>query len=393
MQEVFILSAARTPMGGFGGNLSSLSATTLGSLAIKGALSKIGLSHDTHFDEVLMGNVLSANLGQAPARQAALDSGIQVSTPCTTINKVCASGMKAVMLGAQSIMCGQTNLLIAGGMESMSNTPYYLPKARFGYKFGHGNLIDGLSKDGLQEVYHDFPMGNCADHTAREMNISRAAQDNYAANSYRRAAEAWEKGRFTAEVIPANIKDHKGKELLIDKDEDYLKVIMDKIPQLKPVFEKDGTVTAANSSTISDGAAALILGSREMAENLDLKPIARIRGFADAARDPMWFTTAPALAIPKALKQAGMDITDVDYFEINEAFAVVALANQRLLNIPEEKLNIYGGAIALGHPLGCSGARILTTLLSVLHQENGKLGVAGICNGGGGASAMVVEKI
>ncbi|NHE57982.1 acetyl-CoA C-acyltransferase [Cyclobacterium plantarum] len=393
MQEVFILSAARTPLGGFGGNLSSLSATALGSLALKGAINKLGLSNNIPFDEVLMGNVLSANLGQAPARQAAIHAGLNVSTPCTTINKVCASGMKAVMLGAQAIMCGQADLLVAGGMESMSNAPYYLPKARFGYKYGHGSLVDGLSRDGLEEAYHDFPMGNCAENTAREMKISREAQDDYAINSYKRAAEAWKKGSFSAEVVPVNVKDHKGNEQLIKEDEDFRKVLLDKIPKLKPAFEADGTVTAANSSTISDGAAALVIGTREMAKKLDLKPIAKIRGFADAARNPMWFTTAPALAIPKALKQAGLALTDMDYFEINEAFAAVAIANQQLLKIPEEKLNVYGGAIALGHPLGCSGARILTTLLSVLHQEKGRLGVAGICNGGGGASAIVIEMI
>jgi len=332
-------------------------------------------------------------LGQAPARQAALKAGIGYEVPCTTINKVCASGMKAVMLAAQSIMCGQQDIMIAGGMESMSNVPYYLPKARFGYKFGNGEVIDGLAKDGLHEAYYDFAMGNCAENTSKNKNISREAQDNYAINSYHRATEAWETGKFKDEVVPVEVRDKKGNTSSISEDEEFRKVDFEKIPSLRPVFDKEGTVTAANASTINDGAAALLLMSEERANEMGVKPMAVIRGFADAAQDPIWFTTAPALAIPKALKNAGKTIEDVDFFEINEAFSVVAIANQQALSIPIEQLNVYGGAVALGHPLGCSGARILTTLCTVLKNNNGKLGVAGICNGGGGASAMVIELI
>lgn len=392
MKEVYIVSAVRTPLGSFGGKLSGISATELGSIAIKGALKKAGVD-PKEVEEVIMGNVLSANLGQAPARQAAIGAGIGYNVPCTTVNKVCSSGMKAVMFAAQSIMTGQNDLVVAGGMESMSNVPYYVPKARFGYKYGNAELVDGLAKDGLFEVYYKFPMGNCADNTAREMKISREDQDNYAIQSYTRSAEAWKSGAFKDEVVPVEITGRKGETIVIDEDEEFKNVMFDKIPSLRPVFEKEGTVTAANASTMNDGASALILASKEKVQELGLKPIAKIRGFADAAQDPLWFTTAPALAIPKAIKNAGLTENDVDFYEINEAFAAVAIANQRQLNLDNDKLNVYGGAVSLGHPLGASGARIIATLNSVLNQKNGKIGVAGICNGGGGASAIVIEKI
>lgn len=392
MKEVYIVSAVRTPLGTFGGKLSGLTAIELGSIAIKGALKKAGVE-PKEVEEVIMGNVISANLGQAPARQAAIGAGIGYNVPCTTVNKVCSSGMKAVMFAAQSIMTGQNDLVVAGGMESMSNVPYYVPKARFGYKYGNAELVDGLVKDGLFEVYYKFPMGNCADHTAKEMNISREEQDNYAIQSYTRSAEAWKSGAFKDEVIPVEIFGRKGEIIVIDEDEEFRNVVFEKIPSLRPVFEKDGTVTAANASTMNDGASALILASKEKIQELGLKPIAKILGFADAAQDPLWFTTAPALAIPKAIKNAGITERDVDFYEINEAFAAVAIANQRQLNLDNDKLNVYGGAVSLGHPLGASGARIITTLNSVLNQKNGKIGVAGICNGGGGASAIVIEKI
>jgi acetyl-CoA C-acetyltransferase len=392
MKEVYIISAVRTPIGSFGGKLSSLTAVELGSIAIKGALEKAKVD-PKEVQEVIMGNVLSANLGQAPARQASIGAGIGYNVPCTTVNKVCSSGMKAVMFGAQSIMIGQNDVVVAGGMESMSNVPYYVPKARFGYKYGNATLIDGLSHDGLHEVYNNFAMGNCADNTAREMNISREAQDEFAIQSYNRSAEAWKKGAFKDEVIPVEIKGRKGDTIVIDEDEEFKNVMFDKIPSLRPVFDKEGTVTAANASTMNDGASALILMSKEKAEELGLKPIAKIRGFADAAQDPIWFTTAPALAIPKAIKNAGLTEADIDFYEINEAFSAVALANQKELNLSSDQLNIHGGAVSLGHPLGASGARIIATLNSVLHQQNGKIGVAGICNGGGGASAIVIEKM
>lgn len=392
MKEVYIISAVRTPIGSFGGKLSGLTAVELGSIAIKGALSKANVD-PKEVQEVIMGNVLSANLGQAPARQASIGAGIGYNVPCTTVNKVCSSGMKAVMFGAQSIMIGQNDVVVAGGMESMSNVPYYVPKARFGYKFGNAQLIDGLSHDGLHEVYNNFAMGNCADNTAREMDISREAQDEFAIQSYTRSAESWKNNAFKDEVIPVEIKGRKGETITIDEDEEYKNVMFDKIPSLRPVFDKEGTVTAANASTINDGASALILMSKEKAEELGLKPIAKIRGFADAAQDPIWFTTSPALAIPKAIKNAGLTEADIDFYEINEAFSAVALANQKQLNLTSDKLNVLGGAVSLGHPLGASGARIITTLNSVLHQKNGKIGVAGICNGGGGASAIVIEKM
>ena len=392
MQEVYIVSAVRTPIGSFGGGLSSLSATKLGSVAIKGALEKAGVSAD-QVDEVFMGNVISAGLGQAPARQAAVGAGIGYDVPCTTVNKVCASGMKSVMLAAQSIMLGQGDIIVAGGMESMSNVPYYVPKGRYGYGYGHGQLLDGLMHDGLWEAYHGFPMGNCADNTAKEMNISREAQDEYAISSYKKAAESVQSGAFKNEIVPVEIPQRKGDPILMSEDEEYKNVKFEKIPTLRPVFSKEGTVTAANASTINDGASALVVVGKDKMEELGLKPIAKIRGFADAAREPLWFTTAPALAIPKAMKNAGIEKSDVDFYEINEAFSAVALANMQELGINGDKTNVMGGSVALGHPLGASGARITTTLTTVLEQKDGTIGVAGICNGGGGASAIVIEKV
>ena len=392
MEEVYIISAVRTPLGSFGGSLSSLTAVQLGAEAIKAAIARAGIA-PTEIQEVYMGNVLSANLGQAPARQAALGAGIPYSVPCTTINKVCASGMKAVMIAAQAIMTGQQEVIVAGGMESMSNVPYYVPKARFGYKYGNAELVDGLAKDGLHEVYYDFPMGNCAENTVKEMGISRGEQDAYAIQSYQRATEASASGVFKEEIVPIEVKDKKGASIFITEDEEFRKVNYEKIPGLKPVFQTDGTVTAANASTMNDGAAALVLMSKNKAQTLGLTPIAKIIGFADAAQDPVWFTTAPALAIPKALRHAGLSADQVEYYEINEAFAAVALANQRQLQIPNERLNVNGGAIALGHPLGCSGARIITTLNTILTANSAQYGVAAICNGGGGASAIVIERL
>lgn len=392
MQEVYIVSAVRTPIGSFGGSLASLSAIDLGAAAIKGALAKANVDAK-EVNEVFMGNVVSANIGQAPARQAAIAAGIGYNVPCTTVNKVCSSGMKAVMFGAQSIMLGHADTIVAGGMESMSNIPYYIPKARYGYKYGNGELVDGLLKDGLWEVYNDFPMGNCADNTAKEMKISREMQDEYAINSYKRVAKATEEGRFKEEIVPVEVPQRKGDPLIITEDEEYKNVKFEKIPSLRPVFAKDGTVTAANASTINDGASALVLMSKEKADALGIKPIAKIRGFGDAAQDPIWFTTAPSLAIPIAMKRAGVTKEEVDFYEINEAFSAVAIANNMELDLDPEKVNVFGGAVALGHPLGASGARIMTTLYSVLNQKGGKIGVAGICNGGGGASAIVIEKM
>ncbi len=392
MKEVFIVSAVRTPIGSFGGNLLSLTAVELGSKAIKGAIDHIDLD-PKEVEEVFMGNVVSANLGQAPARQAAIGAGIGYEVPCTTVNKVCASGMKSIMLASQAIMLGLSDTIIAGGMESMSNIPFYVPKARFGYKYGNAKFIDGLVKDGLEEAYHHFPMGNCADNTAKEMKISRQEQDDYAIRSYKRTAQATESGKFKEEIVAIEIPQRKGDPLMITEDEEFRKVSFDKIPFLKPVFSKEGTVTAANSSTINDGASALVIMSEEKMKSLNLKPLAKIHGFADAARDPIWFTTAPTLAIPKALKNARMEAKDVDYYEINEAFSVVALANARNLDLDMDKLNVNGGAVALGHPLGASGARIVTTLTNVLDQQKASIGVAGICNGGGGASAIVIERL
>jgi len=392
MKEVYIVSAVRTPIGSFGGSLVSLSATQLGSLAVKGAMSKIGLDPTT-VQEVFFGNVISAGLGQAPATQVAVGAGLGYDIPCTLINKVCASGMKAIMVGAQSIMLGIHDTVVAAGAESMSNIPYYLNKARYGYKYGNGELIDGLTHDGLTDVYNRCAMGVCADHTAKEMNISRQDQDAYAIHSYKRAAAAWSAGKFNDEIIPVQITGRKGEVTIFGEDEEYKNVNFDKIPGLKAVFTKDGTVTAANASTINDGAAAVILMSEEKMKALNLTPIAKIRGFADAAQDPMWFTTAPSLAIPKAMKMAGVEKSDVDYYEINEAFSAVAIANNMKLGIDPDKVNVHGGAVALGHPLGASGARITITLANVLNQNKATLGVAGICNGGGGASAIVIEKV
>lgn len=391
MKEVYIVAIGRTPIGSFGGMLSGFSATQLGSIVIKGVLEKKGVAPEL-VDEVFMGNVVSANLGQAPARQAAIGAGIGHNVPCTTVNKVCASGMKSAMLGAQTIMLGHADVVIAGGMESMSNIPYYIPKARFGYKFGPGEIVDGLAKDGLWEVYNGFPMGNCADNTAREMNITREMQDEYAISSYERAADAIKNGHFADEIIPVSIPQRKGDAVEMLEDEEFKKVNFDKIPSLRPAFDKEGTATAANSSTINDGATAMVLMSKEKMDELGLNPVAKILGFADAAQDPLWFTTAPSLAIPRALKNAGVEQSDVDFFEVNEAFATVAIANNMKLGIDREKANVFGGAVALGHPLGASGARIISTLTSVLRHQDGKLGVAGICNGGGGASAIVIEK-
>lgn len=392
MKEVYIISAVRTPIGSFGGSLASVSAVKLGSIAFKGALQKAGVDVK-HVQELFVGNVLSAGLGQAPATQVAAGAGLGFEIPCTLVNKVCASGMKAVMLGAQSIMLGQNDVILAGGMESMSNIPYYLLKARTGYKYGHGELLDGLQYDGLTDAYNHCAMGVCADNTAKEMNISRQDQDNYAISSYKRSASSWTSGKFNEEVIPVEITDRKGNTTLFREDEEYKNVNFEKIPSLKPAFSKDGTVTAANASTLNDGASALLLVSKEKAQLLGIKPIAKIRGFADAAQDPMWFTTTPSLAIPKALKNAGVDKKEVGYFEINEAFSAVAIANNMKLGIDPDKVNVNGGAVAIGHPLGASGSRIITTLINVLKQNNASLGVAGICNGGGGASAIVIENV
>jgi acetyl-CoA C-acetyltransferase len=391
MKEVVIVSAVRTPIGSFGGTLASFSATQLGGIAIKAAVEKAGIKPED-VQEVYMGNVLSANLGQAPATQAAKNAGLP-DVPATTINKVCASGTKAIMLAAQSIALGESDIIVAGGMESMSNVPFYLDKARTGYRLGHGQIIDGLVKDGLWDVYNDYHMGSAAELCATECKVSREEQDAYAIASYTRSQAANAEGRFKSEIIALEVKDRKGTVTVIDQDEEPFAVKFDKIPGLKPVFAKEGTVTAANASALNDGAAALVLMSYDKAKELGLKPLAKILAFADAQQAPEWFTTAPAKAIPLALKRAGKDISEIDYFEINEAFSVVAVANNRALGLEANKVNINGGAVSLGHPLGASGARIVVTLLSVLEQNNGTLGVAGICNGGGGASAMVIERI
>jgi len=390
MKEVVIVSALRTPIGSFGGSLAGFTATQLGGIAIKAAIEKAGIKPED-VQEVYMGNVLSANLGQAPATQAAKHAGLP-DLPATTINKVCASGTKAIMLAAQSIALGQNDIVVAGGMESMSNVPYYLDKARTGYRLGHGQITDGLVKDGLWDVYNDYHMGSAAELCATECHISREDQDAFAIASYKKAQAAQNEGKFTAEIVPVEVKDRKGEITLVSNDDEPFAVKFDKIPSLKPVFKKDGTVTAANASTLNDGAAALVLMSADKAKELGLKPLARILAYADAQQAPEWFTTAPAKAIPLALSRAGKSIQDVDYFEINEAFSVVSLANNQLLELNNDKVNVNGGAVSLGHPLGASGARIVVTLLSVLAQNNGKIGVAGICNGGGGASALVVEK-
>jgi len=389
MKEVVIVSAVRTPIGSFLGSLSTIPAPKLGSIAIKGAMDKIGLNPEL-VDEVLMGNVVQAGTGQAPARQAAIFAGIPNSVPCTTINKVCASGMKAVMLGAQSIALGDTEIVIAGGMENMSLIPHY-HHARTANKFGPITLEDGMQKDGLVDVYDKNAMGVCADLCADEYKFSREDQDAFAIQSYNRSSEAWKAGKFNNEVVSVIVPQRRGEPVLVSQDEEFTNVKMDKIPALRPAFSKNGTVTAANASTINDGAAALVLMSKEKAEELKLKPLAKIKSYADAAQEPKWFTTTPAKALPKALAKANIDISKVDYFEFNEAFAVVGLANMKILGLTDKNVNVNGGAVSLGHPLGCSGARIIVTLINVLEQNKAKIGAAAICNGGGGASAIILE--
>lgn len=392
MKEVYVVSAVRTPIGSFGGMFANVSATKLGAAAITGALERAGVSADA-VEEVLMGNVVSANLGQAPARQAAIFAGIPNSVPCTTINKVCSSGAKAIMLAAQSIMLGHRDIMVAGGMENMSAIPFYVPKARFGYKFGDATLIDGLVKDGLTDVYNQKAMGICADATAEKFNISREAQDEYAINSYKYAAAATESGHFKDEIVPVSVPQRRGDDLVVMEDEEYKKVKFEKVAKLRPAFTKTGTVTAANASTINDGASALILVSEEKLKELGLTPLAKIRSFADAAHAPEWFTTAPTKAAPRAAKLAGLSLNDIDYFEVNEAFSVVPMAFNQALNLDPSKVNQYGGAVSLGHPLGTSGARIVATLNNAMQKNNHKYGMAAICNGGGGASAIVLEKV
>lgn len=391
-REVWIVSGVRTPIGSFGGSLASLTAVQLGAQAARAAYERIGLA-PKEIQEVFFGNVISSGLGQAPATQVAVGAGLGYEIPCTLLNKVCASGMKSIMLGAQSIQLGHNDVVLAGGMESMSNIPYYLAKARYGYKYGNGELLDGLTYDGLTDVYNHCAMGVCADNTAKEMGITRQQQDQYAIDSYKRSAASWQAGKFKDEVIPVQITGRKGEVTVFAEDEEYKNVNFDKIPGLKPVFTKDGTVTAANASTINDGAAAVVLMSKEKALALGIKPLARIRGFADAAQDPMWFTTTPALAIPKAIKAAGVAQKDVAYYEINEAFSAVAIANNMKLGLDPTRVNVNGGAVALGHPLGASGARIVIALANILKEKNESVGAAGICNGGGGASAIVIERV
>ena len=389
-KKVVIVSAVRTPIGSFMGALSTVTAPELGAVAIQGALNKINLD-PTVVDEVIMGNVVQAGVGQAPARQATLFAGLPHSVIATTVNKVCASGMKAVMQGAQAIMAGDAEIIVAGGMENMSLIPHYL-HLRNGVKFGPTTMVDGMQKDGLTDAYDNNAMGVCADLCAATYNISRADQDAYAIRSYERSAKAWEDGKFDNEVVPVAVKQRKGDPVMVTRDEEFTNVKLDKIPSLSPVFTKDGTVTAANASTINDGAAAVILMSEEKALALGLKPLAYIRSYADAEQEPKWFTTTPAKALPKALDKIGMTVKDVDFFEFNEAFAVVGLANAQILGLDNEKVNVNGGAVSLGHPLGCSGVRIIVTLLNVLEQNNAKFGAAAICNGGGGASAIVLER-
>lgn len=391
-QAVYIVAAQRTPQGSFGGVFQSLSATQLGSTAIVGALKQAGLSAD-QVQEVLMGNVVSANLGQAPARQAALGAGIPHTVPCTTVNKVCSSGMKTVMFGAQSIMLGMNDIVVAGGMESMSNIPYYAPDVRWGAKYGDRTLVDGLAKDGLTDAYDHQAMGTCADATATKYGITREEQDAYAINSYQQAARATDNGDFKDEITAVAVPQRRGEPIMVTEDEEYKKVMFDKIPGLRPAFSKDGTVTAANASTINDGAAALVLVSERKLKELGLTPLARIVSFADAAHAPQWFTTAPTLAAPLALKRAGLSMNDMSFLEVNEAFAVVPMAFSKELDVDPAKMNVNGGGVSLGHPLGASGARILVTLNNVLRQQNGRYGLATLCNGGGGASAVVIEKV
>ena len=391
MKEVYIVAAVRTPMGSFGGSLSTVSATKLGATAIKGAIAKAGINPSV-VDEVFMGNVLQANLGQAPARQAAIFAGLSNTVPCTTVNKVCASGMKAISLAAQSILCGDNHVVVAGGMENMSLVPHYF-NARVATKLGDVKMIDGMVKDGLTDVYGQVHMGVCADKCATEEKFTREEQDNFAITSYQRAAAAWEAGKFDNEIVPIAVPQRKGDPIIVDKDEEYTQVNLSKIPQLNPVFTKEGTVTAANASTLNDGASALILMSKEKAEELGIKPIAKIVGYGDAAHEPEWFTTAPSKAVPVALQKAGLTINDIHFWELNQAFSVVGLVNMKKLGLDPSKVDVNGGAVALGHPLGSSGSRIIVTLINVLKQNNGKYGGAAICNGGGGASAMIIENI
>jgi acetyl-CoA C-acetyltransferase len=391
MKEIYILSAVRTPIGSFGGVLSTVPATRLGAAAIKGALEKVNINPN-EVDEVFMGNVLQAGLGQAPARQAAMFAGISNTVPATTINKVCASGMKSISLAAQSILAGDNDLVIAGGMENMSMVPHYM-NARNGQKLGNITMKDGLILDGLTDVYNDYHMGNAAELCAKECNISREAQDEFAIESYKRAEKAWSTGKFDNEIVPVEVPQRRGDAIVVSEDEEYKKVKLDKIPALRPVFQKDGTVTAANASTLNDGASALIICSKEKAEQLGIKPIGKIVSYADAAQEPEWFTTAPSKALPIALKKANLSTMDVDYWELNQAFAVVGLANIQKLDLDSTKVDVNGGAVSLGHPLGNSGSRIIVTLLNVLKQNNGKIGAAAICNGGGGASAMIIENL
>ncbi|MCZ2101429.1 MAG: thiolase family protein [Chitinophagales bacterium] len=392
MQKVYIVSALRTPIGSFGSGLSTVPATQLGATVVKAAVEKSGLAMED-IQEIFMGQVVQANAGQAPARQVALYSGLKHSTPATTVNKVCASGLKAVMFGTQSIQLGLNKVVVAGGMENMSLIPYYLPKGRYGHGYGHGEVLDGLVKDGLANVYDGQAMGCFADATAVKCEISREEQDAFAIQSYQRSAAAWESGKFADEVTPVEVKDRKGNVTLVAQDEEFKNVKFEKIPGLRPVFTKDGTVTAANASTINDGAAALVLADEATVQANNLKPLARIVSYADGAQEPEWFTTAPAIAAEKALERAGLTINDIDYFEVNEAFAVVTLAFIKHFGLSQDKVNVNGGAVSLGHPLGCSGARIITTLAHVLHQNNAKYGMVAICNGGGGASAMIIERV
>ena len=391
MKEVVIVSAVRTPMGSFGGSLSTVSATQLGATAIKGALEKINLN-PSEIEEVYMGNVLQANLGQAPAKQAAIFAGISENTPCTTVNKVCASGMKAISLATQAIKCGDADVVVAGGMENMSSVPHYY-SARNAVKLGDVIITDGMVKDGLTDVYNQVHMGVCADQCADEYNISRKDQDDFAIKSYKRAAKAWSAENFNEEIVPVAVPQRRGEDIIVSEDEEYKNVKLEKIPQLKAVFNKEGSVTAANASTLNDGASALILMSKEKAEEMQIKPIAKVVSYADAAQESKWFTTAPAKAVPKALAKANLDTTDIDYWELNQAFSVVSLVNIKLLGLDSSKVDVNGGAVALGHPLGSSGSRIIVTLINVLKQNNGKIGAAAICNGGGGASALVIENI
>jgi len=392
MKDVFVIAAVRTPLGSFNGSLASVGATHLGAAAIQGALKKSGVDA-SEVQEVFMGCVLQAGIGQAPARQAARYAGIPDNVPCTTVNKVCASGMKSIALGAQSIMLGHNDVVIAGGMENMSQVPHYLPGSRSGFKYGNITMLDGLQYDGLTDIYSNSLMGSCADLCAKEYGITREDQDTFAIQSYKRAAAAWQAGKFNDEVVSVSIPQKKGDPILFSEDEEYKNVKFDKIPELRPVFQKDGTVTAANASTMNDGAAVLLLMSGEKMNSLGLKPIAKILGFGDAEQAPEWFTTTPSKALPIAAQRAGISLDEVDYFELNEAFAVVGLVNNKLLNLNPERVNVNGGAVALGHPLGASGARILVTLIHVLKQNQAKTGAAGICNGGGGASAMIVESV